>query len=194
MSNLKKYTNAINRRVDTGDYEDFKGLNFRIIDNLPLGKYMEFVIEEPTFIRQSTGDIKVTSHAPTVIEGCTGKIIIDGYAPMLIRGSTGGMDSHLRDNSAIEGNTNYIDIKAAPHLELIGDHVSYFNGKYNRWGPVHLNAPEGNKGFILFKGGANRLNFEYDSKLKLYTPTTSIKGADSYKIDIRRTYSASGGI
>jgi hypothetical protein len=161
----------IESAVNTGDYQDFKGLRFRIVDNLPPGKYVEFETDEPTYIKQSTGPIKVTAKAPTIIEGCTGKITIEGYAPILVRGSRGGMDAHLRENSAIEGTTNYVNIKAAPHLELIADRVSYFNGRYNRWEPVHLNAPEGNSGFILFKGRASSLNFAYDNQAGLYLPT-----------------------
>ncbi|HLC52639.1 MAG TPA: hypothetical protein VJI98_05330 [Candidatus Nanoarchaeia archaeon] len=160
----------VERTVDTGDYQEFRGLRFKIIDRLPPGEYLEFTTDEPTFIKQSTGAIKVTAKAPTIIEGGTGKITIDGYAPMIVRGSTGGMDAHLRDNSAIEGTANYVNIKAAPHLELIADSVRDFNGKDNQWELVHLNAPEGNRGVILFKGGASSLNFEYDNQAGLYLP------------------------
>ncbi len=169
MKNLVlKQNYEIERKINTGDYQDFKGLKFKIIDNLPPGQYVEFTTHEPTYIKQSTGAIKVTAKAPTIIEGCTGKIIIDSYAPMLIRGSTGEMKAYLRENTSMEGNTGDINIRAAPYLELIANEVSHFNGKYNRWGPVHLNAPEGNRGFILFKGSSGHLNFEYDTQAKLY--------------------------
>lgn len=115
---LLRQNSEVERTIDTGDYQDFKRLRFKIIYGLPPGQYVEFTTYEPTYIKQSTGAIKVTAKAPTIIEGCTGKITIDGYAPMLVRGSTGGMDAHLRENSAIEGTTNYVNIKAAPHLKL----------------------------------------------------------------------------
>jgi len=145
-------------------------LRFKIVEDLPPGQYFEFVTEEPTYIKQSTGPIKVTARAPTIIKGCTGKITIDGYAPMVIRGSTGGLDAHLRENTAIEGVTNWINIVAALDLELIAKSVMSFNGRYNSFGSVHINAPHGNRGKILFQGGASRLYFKYEESAQLYFP------------------------
>ncbi len=94
---------------------------------------------------------------------------------MVIEGSTGGMGACLRETSIIKGVTNYINIKAAPYLELIADEVRDVNGRDNYWKPVHFNALNGNEGVILFKGGATSLNFEYDHKIDLPGGVTNLK-------------------
>ena len=170
---VKRQDTRLERTVNTGDYRDFRGISFKIISGLTPGQYFEFTTQEPTYIQQSTGAIKITARAPTIVEGNTGKITIEAHAPILVRGSTGGVDAHLRENSGIEGSTGTINIKAAPYLELKADNVSYFNGRYNESKPVHLNAPQGNRGFILFRGSTGALNFEYDGQSNLYLPLDS---------------------
>ncbi len=170
---VRQQIGALEQTVDTGDYQDFKGLKFKVIKDLPPGQYLEFVTEEPTYIEQSTGDITVIARAPTMIKGGTGRIIIDGYAPLLVRGSTAGMDAYLRENTAIEGVCGVVNIIAAHDLELIAEKVMYFMGEYHEFGSVHLNPLCGNRGKILFKGGANRYNFKYQSRLELHLPKDS---------------------
>ncbi len=176
MVNIVKRQTELERIVDRSDYSDFKGLRFKIIKDLLPGQYREFVTEEPTCIEQSTGAIKVTARAPTIILGGTGKITIDGYAPLLVDGSTGGVDAYLRETTAIKGVTDFVNIVATPDLELIAEGVMCFQGSYHWVDSVHFDAPHGNRGKILFKGGASRLNFKYELNGELYPPESKIQG------------------
>jgi len=166
---MSKSLNTLNdqKHVDTGNYPQFKDLDFKVIDNLPEGEYNVLpVIMEPTYIKQGTGALKILTYAPTIIEGSSGKININAYAPVLIRNSTTTIEGYLRADSVIEGITTKVTITVAPNLELIAENVGHFNGENNYWKGIQKDAPEGNNGSILFKNGATNLNFNYDKSTK----------------------------
>lgn len=172
------------KNINTGNYPEFEGLDFKIIDNLPEGEYNVLpVIMEPTYIKQGTGALKILTYAPTIIEGSLGKINVDAYAPVLIRNSTTKIIGHLRANSIIEGVTNNVDITIAPNLELIAENVGHFNGENNYWKGIQKDAPEGNNGSIVFKNGATNLNFEYDKSTKTTNITETQKNTRKSLID-----------
>jgi len=176
VKNSAIQSKEIERAVDTRGYQDFRGLRFKIINDLPPGQYVELTTYEPTYIDQCTGAIKVTAHAPTIINGCTGEITIDSYAPMLVRGSTRKMQAHLRQNTAIEPGSGEIYIRAAPHLEFVAEFVERFNGwSYNM--PVRIKAPKGKIGAILVKGSPGSLYFGYDNQKGLYKLRYTIPGS-----------------
>lgn len=149
-------------------YRNFKGIDFKVIDNLPAGEFMNFEINEPTYIKQSTGNIHIKAYAPTIINGCTGMILVNSYAPLLIKGSTQDIYVCLRANTIIELSTGDTNIKAAPYLELVGNNIPCFNQKYNNWGSVKVKSNKQKKGTIMIDGssGTSGLNFEH-SKFNL---------------------------
>jgi hypothetical protein len=186
MNNI--LTNLLNdKNIDTGDYPNFKDLDFKIIENLPEGEYNVLpVIMEPTYIKQGTGALKIITYAPTIIEGSSGKININAYAQVLIRNSTTAIEGYLRSDSIIEGIANKVDIKASPNLELIAENVGHYNNENNYWKGIHIDAPYKNNGSILFKNGATNLNFKYDLTIK--ETDTQISESNNTKGFIQKVY------
>ena len=162
-----KQKSKLERFIDTENYQDFKGLHFKVIDDLPPG-HVELTTRRPTYIKGSAGGLSVTARAPTVIESNAGMLTLNGYAPVLVDAPASWMYAELIDNSVILGYISFIAVKAAPYLELIAKEVSCFNGECLQRSPVHLNAPKKNKGYIYFQDTVATLSYQYENPSKPY--------------------------
>jgi len=169
---VKRQPNGIEEAVNTGNYEDFQGLSFEIIELS--SRDVKLRTTSPTYIRQSSGPLELEARAPTIVEGSSGELYLDAYAAILIRGGAGNIYGKLRENTAIEGGSGDLTLIVAPHLNgMVQPGSGNVNDDHdNSRTVIHFNAPDEAKGIVLLKGCSGNINFSYDSQLKLYKPSS----------------------
>ena len=147
----------IKKIISFGKYKDFKGLKFEIIELSNRRSKLESII--PTYIRQSSGHLKLSAWAHTIIKGNTGDIILNAYAPILIRDNSGDISAELRDNTTIEACSGNLTLSVAPYLDVIieRDLNKVINYIYHK--------PKKERGVVLIRGGSGNINLKYDPRL-----------------------------